>query len=201
MAYLSSAEFEKIDLDVRAYEDRRESLIRKSRDIIHHSKRIIHAIHRGDMVEAKKLLKVIEKDKKKLEALAGKDDRMKRVDMLRVGLQEYVEAAAYYEFVVSDKIPTRGRLGVPTEPYITGLCDMSGELIRKSVAEVIDNNFDMALRAKDFLLEFYGELTKLDVGRGEMRKKIDMVRWNLNKIEDIIFNAKLSGRPVSAKGD
>ena len=109
----------------------------------------------------------------------------------KVALQEYVEALCYYEFVRSSKILTRDDLRVDTEDYLMGLCDLTGELTRRMVFKTIEKNFDEVIKIKDLVEEIYGEFLKFDLRNGELRKKSDSIKWNLKKIEDVLYDINM----------
>jgi predicted translin family RNA/ssDNA-binding protein len=108
-------------------------------------------------------------------------------------MQEYVEAVSYLTFVKDKKIPSRKQLGVESEEYLSGLCDLSGELVRKAVDLAINGDIKTVKEIKAFLEEFYGLLLELNP-YGELRKKADQARWNLNKLEDLVYENKIRGR-------
>ena len=188
---LNKSDFEEIRKEMEDFDKRRELTIQQSREIIRLSKLIIYATHRDDLGEAKKLIAQIKTKKKEL-------DKISKVpldtEMHNVAEQEYVEALCYYEFVESKKIPTKSGLGVNTENYLSGLCDLTGELGRKAVADVINKKFEHALLIKELVDEIYGEFLKFNLRNSELRKKSDQIKWNLKKLEDIIFDVKIKGR-------
>lgn len=178
-------EFESIKKDLQRLEDLRENTIKTSRCIINLSKQIIHNLHKNEIKKAEELIEYIKKQVKELP----------KVENLDLGInfdavQEYVEALAYYYIVKKDKIPTRKELNVNTIEYLCGLCDLSGELIRRITNSLINDNFEEAKRIKIFISILYNEFVHLDIHHGELRKKSDMLRWNLEKAEDILLRAK-----------
>jgi len=116
-----------------SFDTNRESLIKKSRDVLKLSKQIIYSVHRDNLTEAASLVKKIEVEKKKAEAIVKKTPKLEAVGAYRVSIQEYVEALLYYSFVKSNKIHTKKFLKVDTDSYISGLIDLTGELGRKAV--------------------------------------------------------------------
>jgi len=74
------------------------------------------------------------------------------------------------------------------------LCDLTGELGRKAVHDVIKKNFSEAVIIKDIVDEIYGEFLKFNLRNSELRKKSDQIKWNLKKLEDIVFELKIKGR-------
>ena len=186
---LDKKEFEKIRKEMEDFDIKRESVIQQSREIISLSKRIIYALHRNDIKSASSYVKEIE-DKKK--GLIGVDIKMD-INITQTALQEYVEALCYYHFVKDKKVPTKSSLKVDTESYLMGLCDLTGELARKAVNEVINKNFEQAMEIKNIVEEIYGEFLKFNLRNSELRNKSDQIKWNLKKLEDVIFELKIKG--------
>jgi len=133
---LNKKDFEKIRREITSFDTKRETLIQKSREIINISKRIIYALHRNDIKLASSYVKEIEKKKKSLNTSMGLDTNINRT-----ALQEYVEALCYYHFIKNKKIPTKATLKVDNESYLMGICDLTGELVRKAVNEAINKKF------------------------------------------------------------
>ena len=181
---LNKKEFDNIRKDLKTFEIKRENVIALSRDIIHISKQIIYALHRSDMKSASKGVNEIKKLKKKL------PNKKFDTDIDKVAWQEYVEALTYYHFLKSGKIPTRAALKVDTESYLLGLCDLSGELVRKAVNEVIKKNNKQAIKIKNLVEEIYGEFLKLNLRNGDIRRKSDQIKYNLKKLENIAYDIR-----------
>jgi len=179
---LDKREFLKIGKDLRIFEEKREQVIILSREIIQLSKQIIYALHRDDINKASKIVKDIKSKVTKL------PKEYFDAGIQNVALQEYVEAVCFYEFLRNNKIPTRTLLKVDTENYLMGLCDLTGELMRKAVKAVIKKKFDYASKIKDLVEELYGEFLKFDLRNSELRKKSDSIKWNLQKLEDLMYN-------------
>jgi len=178
-------EFSAIRKDLQKLEDLREKTIKISRSIINFSKQIIHRLHKEEIKEAEGLIKYIKKEINRL----PKDTNLD-VNINLVAVQEYVEALSYYYILKENRIPTRKDLKVNTIEYLTGLCDLSGELIRRITNSLIKDDFEEAKRIKNFISDLYHEFIHLDIHHGELRKKSDMLRWNLEKAEDILLRAK-----------
>jgi len=172
------------------FDKKREELIQLSRNIINLSKRVIYSLHRDDMKSASSYVKQIN-DKKSL--LDRKNTNLD-ININKVAYQEHVEALAYYHFVKNKKIPSKNSLKVTTEDYLMGLCDLTGELGRKAVNEVIKKNYKKAFEIKELVSEIYGEFLKFNLRNSELRKKSDSIKWNLQKLEDLILELKIKGR-------
>ena len=187
---LNRQEFAKIRKEIEDFDRRRESIIQLSREIINLSKRIIYSLHRNDIKEAADYIKQI--DKKKF--ILDKNNIFLDTNINKAAYQEYVEALAYFHFIKNKKIPSKSSLKVSTDDYLMGLCDLTGELGRKAVNEVIKNNFKKAFEIKELVEEIYGEFLKFNLRNSELRKKSDAIKWNLQKLEDLVFDIKIKGR-------
>lgn len=188
---INKKEFGKIRKEVEDSDIKRELIIQKSRIIIKLSKQIIYSLHRNDIKNALGKIKLIKKEKNNLDKIP-----QKRVatNMANVAMQEYVEALCYFAFVKDSKIPTKSSLKVDSEDYLMGLCDLTGELVRRAVADVINKKFKEAFKIKELVSEIYGEFLKFDLRNSELRKKSDSIKWNLKKLEDVIFDISIKGK-------
>ena len=176
---INKSEFDKIREEMHKFDLKREQVIQLSREIITVSKQIIYAAQRDDLKEAENSIKNIK----------DKVNKLKKVNIITdtnihsVAFQEYVEAVAFYEYVKNKKIPTKKSLGVSAEEYLCGLCDLTGELVRKAIYEVIHKNFDDAEKIKNLVNDIYGEFLKLHLRNVDLRKKADSNKCNLKNLE------------------
>ena len=184
---LNKKEFKKLRDEMHAFDIKREQIIQASREIISLSKQIIYATQRGDMKDAASAIKKI---KAKVKKLGGKDIAFD-TNINSVAFQEYVEAIAFYEFIKNKKIPTRASLNVSAEDYLSGICDLTGELVRKAIYDVIHKRFDDAIKIKELVHDIYGEFLKLHLRNGELRKKSDAIKWNLKKLEEVMYDISM----------
>ena len=168
--------------EMGAVDEKREQSIALSREIIKLSKRIIYSVHRDELGEAKKLLESIKAGVKRLKSIEGCEE-----GHLRTAMQEYVEAACFYSVVSSKSLPKRAQLGVAAEHYLLGLCDLSGELVRRAINSATKGKVDASFFIKDFLQDLYGELLQFDFRNGELRRKFDGIKYDLQKLESLAF--------------
>lgn len=182
---IDTKEFGRIQHDLEVFEASREKQISVAREVIKLSKLVIYSVHRNDLDSAKKHLVVMEK-KVRLLSPQSFDENMGNV-----AYQEYVEAVAYYSFMKHNKIPSQKELKVSSETYLLGLCDLTGELVRRAVQDVIRGKPETALKIHSFVEELYGLFLHLNLRNGELRKKTDSIQWNLKKLEEIALGLKL----------
>ncbi len=167
----------------------REEIIRKSRDIIKLSKHIIYSVHRNEISEASKNIALINKDVSILKKLCTKCQNID-TSMYKMALQEYVEAVCFYEFVVKGKISNGDQLNIDWECYLLGVCDLVGEVMRRAVNSGIKHEYEKVLQIKMFVDDLYDELMKFYFRNSELRKKVDGIKWELKKIDDMMFTIK-----------
>jgi len=53
---------------------------------------------------------------------------------------------------------------------------------------------DEVVKIKDQVDLIYGELLKFDFRDNEIRRKVDAVKYDLRKLEDLVLDLKLKGR-------
>ena len=183
--------FTKLREHIQNYDSERELLIKKSRDVLKLSKQIIYAVHRDEMDNAEKLIQEIETQKAELDKLAAHSKKMSTEGSYKVAIQEYVEALLYYHFVKSGELI---ELDVAPEHYVLGLGDLPGELVRKAVFLAGKGEVDKVIKIKDEVDMIYGELLKFDFRNNDIRRKVDGIKYDLRKLEDLVLDLKLKGR-------
>ena len=186
---LNKTDFETIRKELKDFEVKREETIQSSREIITLSKQIIYSVHRSDLKNVEPLVKQI---KVKIKSLDKKKDYDTGISF--VAFQEYVEAIAFYDLIKNNKLPNKKELNVDVEAYLCGLADLTGELGRKAVHDAIKKDFNSVIKIKEIVEDIYGEFLKFDLRNGELRKKSDSIKWNLNKIEDLVFSLNVNSR-------
>ena len=191
--YLSiMVNFAKLQKEFVSYDEEREKLIKKSRDVLKLSKLIIYAVHRDEMDKAAKLVEEIERERKELERIAEHSDKMVFEGSYKIAIQEYVEAILYYGYVKTGKLPELK--GVSAEHFILGICDLQGELTRRAVYLAGKGDVSTIAKIRDLDDEIYGELLKFDFRDNEIRRKVDQVKYELRKMEDLLLDMKMKGR-------
>lgn len=188
---LNKADFKDMLNKFRKHDEQREHVIIKSRSLIKLSKQIIYSVHRDDFSNIAGLIKKIELVKKQIEAIVKKNHYLLSVGAYKVGVGEYVEALLYYNFVKHGKLPSHKQLSVNSENYLFGLCDLTGELVRKAVFLAGKGKNKEVGVIKNLVDEIYGEILKFDVRGNDLRRKIDSIKYDLKKLEDLVLELKL----------
>jgi len=187
---IRKSEFKAMKLELDKFDNDREQIIKKSRDILKDSKRAIYALHRSSS-EASKLLSNARKGITEIKKIIAKDPLLAQVGAFNEALQEYVEASTYSSFLAGKDLPSAKALGVDTEDYLMGLSDLTGELVRKAVRDATRENYDSVVKIKDFVEELYAEMLKFSFRSGHLRKKFDSIKYNLASVQDLVLKIKL----------
>ncbi len=191
---LNKADVDAMRKEMLAYDSKRELLIKKSRDVLKLSKQIIYAVHRDELKQAEHLIAEIKKEKTALQKLAGNDEFLLTEGSYKVALQEYAEALLYFSVIHSKRLATKKDLAIPTFYYVLGLCDLSGELVRKAVYLAGKDRYAEVIEIKNLVDSIYGELLAFDFRDNEIRRKFDSVKYDLRKLEDLVLDLKLKHR-------
>jgi predicted translin family RNA/ssDNA-binding protein len=181
-------EFEDIRKKLEMYDSKREELIKRSRDLLKISKQVIYSVYRGDMKEASGLVDSANKVKKDVDKIADFDKKMLFEGSYSEACQEYSEAIAYFYYTKSKKLPSIKELNVDHEDYLMGICDLTGELTRMAVAKATKREFKTVEEIKEFVEAIYGEFLKFDLRNGNLRKKYDALKWNLKRLEEVMYD-------------
>lgn len=186
--------FDAIRKEFEEFDTQREELIKKSRDVLKLSKLVIYAVHRDDLVPAKKLVQEMERERQKLEAIAKHNQTLLMEGSYKVALQEYAEALLYYTLLTEETLLSPATLKIKSTFYILGLCDLTGELVRKAVFLAGKSQTKEVIKIKEVVDFIYGELLRFNFRDNEIRHKFDAVKYDLKKLEDLVLELKLKGR-------
>lgn len=185
--------FSQLKNRINKFEQEREIVVRISRDIVIATKHIIYSLHRGEINQAENDLKKAKKKLFELKKLIYENPKLITQGSTKIAVQEYIEAYSYYTFIKYKKLPKYNEDYIDPEYYILGLCDLAGELTRRAVNSSLKNDFKKTLETKKLFEDLYDLLMQLDV-KGELRPKIDSIRWELNKLDQMVFDLKIKGK-------
>ncbi|GAK67622.1 translin [Moesziomyces antarcticus] len=142
--------------EIDDYNDRRERLIKTSRDVTSLSKKVIFLLHRFDVRDfastpSLATQKLLEEAESKLNHIVGVLEQAAKAEELALperhdrherniggGLEEFIEALSFYHYLETTNLITleqiQERFGdvlkVPIHRYLLGLSDLTGELMR-----------------------------------------------------------------------
>lgn len=188
---INKKSFEDMRKALERFDALREDLIKLSRDILKFSKAAIYEIHRNSISSAESNLKNVKKIISKADGLLKKEPLLGSVGAYNEALEEYVEACCYLGFMKDDKLLTAKDVGVATQVYLLGVCDLVGELVRKAINSSIDSDYKTAKKIKDFVADVYAELMMFDFRNSPVRRKFDSIKYGLEKLEILMLDIKL----------
>lgn len=181
----------KIRKDLHDFDEKREGVIKTSRDILRFSKQAINAVHRENMREASALLAKAEKDIKKVEAMFKKDIKLHSVGVYNAAMEEYAEAMCFLHYVKTGKLLSPAKLKISGETYLMGVCDLTGELARRSVRLATKKKHKELEKLRDLVDDIHAFFASLNLRNSELRKKYDSIKWNLKKVEEVLYDIKI----------
>lgn len=188
---INKKDFEKLIREISSYDAQRELLIKKSRDVLKLSKQLIYSLHRNNLKEAESIAKKLQKEKNDLDKLTLNHKGMDFEGSYSEALQEFAEALCYYDYIKNRKIPNNHEIKVSAEDYLAGISDLTGELTRKAVIMAIAKNFDGVEEIKKVVEEIHELFLKMNLRNSNLRKKADSIKWNLRKLEDVMYDVRM----------
>lgn len=187
---LDKAVLERIRAHKAATSVGRREIIKCSGDALNASKRAIFALHRGDVAGADALL--TEADglfAQARERITG-NPSLDGVGAYRAGLEEFVEAKLYRQFAADGTVGSIEYPDVDDDIYLSGLCDLVGELQRRQVKAATDGDTDAVLRIKEVMEDIVSSLLAIDL-EGYLRTKFDQAKNAMRRAEDVLYDVKL----------
>lgn len=155
--------------------ERRERLLKESRNVISSCSRAIINIHNGRSNEAQKELNSA---RSRLESLR-KSGEGSLSRYLVSPETEFVEASTVISLEKGGEIPTRAALGVSSEAYLWGLLDTIGELKRLVLDSMMKGDISAAKKHFDSMEQLYSACSPLavyDHVANGIRRKVDVAR-------------------------
>ncbi|HDJ26018.1 MAG TPA: haloacid dehalogenase, partial [Candidatus Bathyarchaeota archaeon] len=150
-----------------------------SRRITKLAKRAIFAIHKGELDEARELLKKAGEELRQLRSFLLDRPEVASLGMLNPAYQEYAEAELLLAFVAGSEPPGPSEIGAPPDQYLLGLADVIGELRRRALEALKAGELEEAERSLGLMEFIYMELVSLDEAQAvlsELRRKCDVAR-------------------------
>jgi len=165
--------------------ERREKLLKESRDVIAScSKAIVH-IHNGRRPDATRELRSA---RARLNSLR-KYGEGPLARYLVSPETEFVEASAVIALAGRRPIPTKSSLGTSSEAYLLGLLDTVGELKRLTLDSIMDGEISLARRHFASMEQLYAACSPFavfDHVANGTRRKIDVARMLVEDVRGVL---------------
>ncbi|RHY48112.1 hypothetical protein DYB30_006020 [Aphanomyces astaci] len=200
-ALIDQASFQRMSAEMNAFDDKREAIIRQSRDILKASKQAIFSMHRGALDDATAKLAAADRVISQLAPLI-EVDRSLRTGSFAAAMEEYAEAQCFLHFLEHGTLVSIDKLhSVEREEYLSGVVDFTGEVGRYAVAQATKRDVAQVETCRDIVEAISGEFS---FRNGPLRKKYDSLKYNLKKLENTLYELSLvppGGRPFELKAD
>lgn len=198
MSHMSiQGSLEEIDKSLKDVQDRREKLIKGTRDIVMLCSKSIVALHHGQLDDARAKM---EKAKTMLEEFR----QYAQQDLYRyiaVAEQELVEAYSLSAVMENRPVPSMKDLSVTGESYLTGLLDCVGEIKRLVYDRMRSGNEKDAEKLFATMEEIYNAIYPFAVYDNivpGLRKKLDVARMLIEDIRAVVTEESRRWAIISA---
>jgi len=153
------------------------------------SKKAIALLRRDNIKESQKAIEKAERDFELIDKLVKKNSDLLR-GFYREAVEEYIEALTLYNFLTKSHKQIPDFVKADPEEIIGGICDFTGELVRKAITIAHSESSQEILLYKTVIEDIVEELTKIAL-MGKLRHKYDEAERNLKRIEGILYEIKL----------
>lgn len=174
-----------INDELHSTENRREQLIKESRDVIILCSQSIISLHQGHIQESQLKL-----DKAKDLYLSLKT--LAQVDLLRylsMSEQELVESSLLMSIVKNETLPGLDEIGVSSQAYLFGILDCIGEIKRMVYDMVRLGRYEQAESLFRIMQEIYSDIYPFSIYDNivsGIRKKLDICKILIENTRELI---------------
>lgn len=187
---LNQKMFQSLKKDYDFYGEERRKLIGVSNEALMKAKQAIFSFHRDDFKTGNALLAEVEAIFQELEKKFKQNEELRYEGAYRAALEEYVEAKFFGGFLEGEKIDFIKGVKVDADSYLGGLCDFTGELVRKAVLAATARDFKEVENLVAGVRDVIGELIKFNL-TGYLRTKYDQAKHNLRRAEEVLYDVKM----------
>ncbi len=173
----------KIEKNIDDKDRVRENSLRFSREIIISCRKAIQLIHQNSMKKSKDLIKDASSKLLELYDFTKNHGELSHAGFVENAAQEFVEASCLFNIMQEKELPDPDKLQVTYSSYLQGLCDVVGELRRKSLDSILDGKPEKANRYLKLMGEIYDSIIRFDYPSAliPIKRKQDMVRGIIEK--------------------
>ncbi|KAI9243591.1 Translin [Sporodiniella umbellata] len=199
------------------HHDRRERIIKISRDITASSKKMIFALHRvcnqGGDRNSKNFKEADTKQKEILGLFKKLSVEIEGVNYYRYArsfagaFEEFIEAVSFYHFLLYEEVIKKEQIDtffknendtqwlyIRNEDYILGLADLTGELMRYAIQIVSSGKYDKAMNICKVLREIRDDFDKLAYSYLPLlNKKMSTLKASIKKVEQACYTFQIKG--------
>ena len=197
-SWVDEGDFEALREAMTTYDEQRDTVIKRARDITKASKVAIYCLHRGEIAKADaqiataaavadELLPIVNPSSPPTRPCAG--------GSYSGGLEEYAEAVVFAHFVKHGAVPPSTHPDLARcdrDEYLGGVLDFTGELNRFCVAKATVRDVEAVKKCREIVDALMGIFLKFDFRNGSLRKKYDGLKYTLKKVENTLYEMSLT---------
>jgi predicted translin family RNA/ssDNA-binding protein len=187
---LNKKYFQKIREELVGYAEKRREVIKTAGDAQHHAKRAIFALQRAANKEADESLGKAKELLQGLQKRFAKEPDLFTEGSYRAALEEYVEALLFQNVIQGKELGALSGVPVDSDMYISGLCDVPGELVRYATKSATERDFKTVNKMYAAAEAIIAELISMDL-TGYHRQKFDQAKQALGKLQQIVYEVSL----------
>ena len=187
----------RIRADFDAKDAAREKALALSREVIRNSANSIRAVHRGEFVEARKLLATTGKMVIQARKALAAHPEIYSAGFAQDAQKEYAEARITLALVHREQIPGPDELHVDNSAYLNGLADAVGELRRHVLDEMRRAEPSWGEEVLTAMDDIYYLLVSFDYPSaitGNLKRTTDVTRSIIEKTRGDMTNAQRQER-------
>jgi len=199
----------KMKVRYEAFDEQRETVMKRSRDIGKAAKNAIYALHREDYRKADSFLKQCVKDATEIYDTVVINYPRLRDGFFSATLEEFVEALVYRAFrqeqqlLSLQQVQEGSSLRFPfsINEYLGGIMDLTGEVCRFAIRSAsggrqAKDKVELSLACVDAV---YNGLQELPLLPGQLGKKMRPLKSTLTKVETALYELALLSQGVSSR--
>lgn len=188
---------DEINRELRSIEERREILIKNTRDMVMLCSKSIIALHNNEMDNACNQISQAKMMLNKFKEYA-KTDLQKYI---AVAEQEFVEAYVLKSIVEESSLPTKNELNVLGSSYLTGLLDCIGEVKRMVYDRMRAGKAEDATKLFAIMQDLYSVVYPFAVYDNlipGLRRKLDVSKMLIEDIRAVVTEEMRRGTMIKA---
>ncbi|QDZ18636.1 translin-like protein [Chloropicon primus] len=189
---LDEEDFDRIRKDMKEYDQKRETLIKTSRDVQKLSKQAIFSLHRKDFDRARQQLDDAQGIAESLLPTVVAEPTLRQGSYSNA-LEEFAEAKIFQHYLEEGKlVASTGIKLVKNEEYLGGVLDFCGELNRFAVQRATARAEAEVRSCRDLVEEIMDQYLKFDFRNSQLRRKYDGLKYTLKNMETMLYELSLS---------
>lgn len=195
---LNDEDFKRIRAEMQSYDEKREMIIKNSRDIQKNSKQAIFSLHRKDFNRAQSQLdRAVEVTHKLLPTI--QEQPTLRYGSFSNALEEYAEATIFKHYLETGKLLSATALEyINNEEYLGGVLDFTGELNRFAVSKATSRDIDDVQKCRDLVEMIMDQYLQFDFRNSSLRKKYDALKYTLKNMENMLYELSLTSHGMKS---